>query len=73
MKILVLTLTGSANTKIHLIIDKIVSYQQEKEDTVVRMLNGDWHYVKETAEFITRQLVDANVSLDTVFNRKEHK
>ena len=73
MKILVLTLTGSANTKIHLIIDKIVSYHQEKEDTVVRMLDGCWHYVKETAEFITRQLVDANVSLDTVFNRKEHK
>ena len=73
MKVLVLTLTGSADTKIHLITDKIVSYHQEKEDTVVRMLNGDYHYVKETAEFITRQLVDANMSLDTVFNRKEHK
>lgn len=73
MKILVLTLTGSANTKIHFITDKIVSYHQEKGYTVVRMLDGCWHCVKETAEFITRQLMDANASLDTVFNRKEHK
>lgn len=72
MKVLVLTLTGSADTKIHLITDKIVSYYQAKEETVVRMLDG-CYYVKETAEFITRQLVDANMSLDTVFNRKEHK
>lgn len=73
MKILVLTLTGSADTKIYLITDKIVSYHQEKEDTVVRLLDGSYQYVKETAEFITRQLVDANMSLDTIFNRKEHK
>lgn len=73
MKVLVLTLTGSADTKIHLITDKIVSYHQAKEETVVRMLDGCYYYVKETAEFITRQLVDANMSLDTVFNRKEHK
>lgn len=71
MKILILTET--ADVKIHLIIDKIVSYNQAGEDTIVRMMDGSVHYVKESAEFITQQLVSATINSYIVYNSKEHE
>lgn len=73
MKILVLTLIGSANKKVYLIIDKIVDYHADGEGSVVRMLGGEWHYVKESPEFITNQLVDADTNPYVVYNSEEHK
>ena len=72
MKILVLTLIGSANKKVYLIIDKIVAYHADGEGSVVRTL-GEWYYVKESPEFITKQLVDADVSPYVVYDSEEHK
>ena len=71
MKILVLT--NPNGTKVYLIIDKIVSYYEEGDETVVRMLDGSWNYVQETVEFITQQLIDAEVSSYTVYSSEERK
>lgn len=70
MKILVLTSTAS--TKLYLIIDKIIAYGEEGEDTVIRMLDGSWHYVKESVDFITQQLVSAAINSYIVYNSEEH-
>ena len=63
MKILVLTATYGDDLKIHLIIDKIVSYYEESGHTVVDMLDGYSYCVKEPAVFITQQLASAEVFL----------
>ena len=75
MKILVLTSKGKSDKKIHIVIDRITVYYEEDEGegSVVRLLNGEWYYVKETPEFITNQLVDADVSPYVVYNSEEHK
>ena len=73
MKILVLTLSGNTNKKVYLIMDKITAYHSDGEGSVVRMLGGDWHYVKESPEFITNQLVDADTNPCVVYNSEEHK
>lgn len=73
MKILVLTLTGNANKKVYLIIDKIVDYNADGEGSVVRMLGGEWHYVKESPEFITQQLTSAAINSYIVYNSEEQK
>lgn len=71
MKILILTST--ADVKMHFIIDKIVSYNQAGEESIVRMLDGSVHYVKESAEFITQQLVSAAVNSYIIYNSEENK
>ena len=71
MKILILTST--ADVKMHLIIDKIVSYNQAGEDSIVRMLDGSVHYVKESAKFITQQLTSAAINSYIIYNSEEHE
>lgn len=73
MKILVLTLSGTADKKAYIVVDKITTYHSDGEGSVVRMLGGEWHYVKESPKFITNQLVDADTSSYVVYNSEEHK
>ena len=82
MKILVLTSTDSDGTtstdsdgiKVYLIIDKIVAYHKTcVGSTVVKTTDGSWFYVKESPEFITNQLVDANANSYVVYNSEERK
>ena len=72
MKILVLTSTATRDKKVYVIIDKIVAYYEEHCTTVVRMIDGSYYYVEESAAFITRQLVSANVDSYTVYNSEEN-
>lgn len=63
MTILGLTATYGDDVKVHLIIDKIVSYYEESGHTEVDMLDGHSYCVKESAAFITQQLANAEVFL----------
>lgn len=71
MKILVLTAPYSDEAKIQLIIDKIVAYHEEYGHTEVSMLDGHSYYVKESAEFITQQLMSAATDSCIVYNKEE--
>ena len=71
MKILVLTAPYSDGEKIQLIVDKIVAYREEYGHTEVSMLDGHSYYVKESAEFITRQLTSSATSSCIVYNKEE--
>lgn len=71
MKILVLTAPYSDGAKIQLIVDKIVAYHEEYGHTEVSMIEGKSYYVKESAEFITQQLVSAATNSCIVYNKEE--
>lgn len=71
MKILVLTAPYSDGAKIQLIVDKIVAYHEEYGHTEVSMLDGHSYYVKESAEFITQQLMSAATDSCIVYNKEE--
>lgn len=71
MKILVLTAPYSDGEKIQLIVDKIVAYREEYGYTEVSMLDGHSYYVKESVEFITRQLMSAATDSCIVYNKEE--
>lgn len=71
MKILVLTATGPSAKPIYLMMDKIVTFSPDGDGSVVRMVGGDWFYVKETAEFIAKQICSANVTDYSIYNSKE--
>jgi hypothetical protein len=73
MKILILTLAGNTNKKIHIVIDKIATYLSDGEGSVINVLGDGLHYVKESAEFITQQLVSASINSYTVYNSEENK
>ena len=71
MKILVLTETGPESKELYIVMDKIVSVYKDGKGSVVRMVNGDWVYVKESPEFIVKQLCDASDEAPCLFNSKE--
>ena len=63
MKILVLTAIGPVAKKLYIVVDKIVAVHADGEGSVVRLVNNDWFYVKESPEFIVNQLCDAGACL----------
>lgn len=71
MNILVLTAPYSDGAKIQLIVDKIVAYREEYGYTEVSMLDGHSYYVKESAAFITQQLMCAAIDSHNVAYIKE--
>lgn len=71
MKILVLTKPYSDGAKIQLIVDKIVAYHEEYGYTAVALLDGHTYYVKESADFITQQLMSSATSSCIVHNKEE--
>jgi hypothetical protein len=52
-------------------MDKITAFAPDGDGSVVRMVGGDWFYVKETADFIAKQICDANVTDYSIYNSKE--
>ncbi len=73
MQILMLTAIGPTAKKLYIVVDKIVAVHADGDGSVVRLVHSDWLYVKESPEFIIKQLCDASNEAPCLFNSEEHK
>ena len=71
MKILVLTIRGYESGSVYIMMDKIEAFAPNGDGSVVWLVDGDSFKVKETAEFIAKQICDANVTDYSIYNSKE--